>query len=137
MEKLREVDRPLIEGVDCIQVCVPSLEEGLKFYGEELGLKLLWRTEKACGLGMKKGATEFVLTTDDNLMVDLKVESVEKFLPEFTKAGGIIEEGPFDIEVGKCAVVADPWGNRYCVLDTTKGTYDTDRDGKVNGVSLK
>ena len=128
---------PVFERVDCIQVCVPSLDEGLKFYRDALDLKLLWRTAKACGLGMQEGITEFVITTEDNLMVDMKVADVEQAAKVITRAGGIIEEGPFDIDIGKCAVIADPWGNRYCILDTTKGTYDTGADGTVSGVSQK
>lgn len=70
-------------------------------------------------------------------MVDLKVEKVEKALKIFTQAGGKVEEGPFDIDIGKCAVVSDLWGNKYCLLDTMNGTYDTDDDGAVRGVSVK
>lgn len=135
--ELKNLGKPLFEGVDCVSMCVADLDEGLKFYQDALGLKLLWRAEKSCGLGMETGITEFVLTTDDNLMVDLKVEDVEKALPVFVEAGGVVEEGPFDIDIGKCAVVADPWGNRYCILDMTKGTYDTNADGTVSGVSKK
>lgn len=138
MEKiLRKSDEPFFEGVDCVSMCVSNLEEGLRFYRDILGMPLLWRTEKACGLGMKEVKTEFVLTTDDNLMVDMKVENVEEAVTEFVRAGGVVEDGPFDIDIGKCAVVADPWGNRYCILDTSKGTYDTDDEGVVSGVSKK
>lgn len=136
-EKTQKVAHPLFEGVDCVQMCVPSIEEGLAFYRDVLGMRLLWRTETSCGLEMADGAAELVLTTADNLMVDIKVGSVEAALPVFAAAGGKIEEGPFDIDIGKCAVLADPWGNRYCILDTTKGTYDTDDDGTVSGVSKK
>lgn len=118
-------------------MCVADFDAGLAFYRDALGLKLLWRTEKACGLGMKTGETELVISEEDYLMVDLKVEDVEKAAEEFVQAGGQIEAGPFDIEIGKCAVVVDPWGNKYCLLDMSKGTYDADEDGKVSGVSKK
>lgn len=36
-----------------------------------------------------------------------------------------------DIDIGKCAVVSDRWGNRYYILDMTKGTYDTDEMSPV------
>jgi hypothetical protein len=42
---------------------------------------------------------------------------------------------PFDIPIGRLAVVADPFGNRLVLLDTTKGTYKTDEFGAVIGVS--
>lgn len=132
-----EVEMPLVEGVDCVQIRVPNLDEGLEFYRDALGLKLLWMTGTACGLGMKTGNTELVLTTEIDFEVDFKVKDVEKVIPTFVRAGGKVEYGPFEIDVGKCAVVMDPWGNRYCLLDTLKGTYDTDEDGIVNGVSKK
>lgn len=132
-----KVNRPLFENVDCVMVKVPDLDEGLKFYQEALGLKMLWRTTTACGLGMKVGVTEFVLSTGNEFEVDLKVEDVEQAVLEFVKAGGKVMFGPFEINIGKCAVVMDPWGNQYSLLDTTKGTCDTDADGIVSGVSKK
>ena len=32
-------------------------------------------------------------------------------------------------------IVEDPFGNRLVLLDSTKGTYDTDESGAVTGVS--
>ncbi len=128
---------PLFENVDCISMFVDDVEKGLDFYQKALGLKLLWRTEGSCGLGMPNGIAEIVLVTAHNPMVDLKVASVEEALPRFTQAGGTVEYGPFDIDIGKCAVVVDLWGNRYCILDMTKGAYDVDGSGSVNGVSQK
>lgn len=127
----------LFENVDCISMYVDDLNAGLRFYRDTLGLKLLWQTEDACGLGMQKGIAEIVLVTKHNDMVDLKVADVMAFLPVFEAAGGTVVYGPFEIAIGKCAVVRDPWGNQYCVLDMTKGTYDTDADGNVTGVSHK
>lgn len=127
----------LFQNVDCVSFYVDSLDEGISFYSGALGLKLLWRAEDSCGLGMSEGITELVLVTRRNPTVNFKVKSVESALPAFIKAGGTVEYGPFDIDIGKCAVVADKWGNRYCLLDMTKGTYDTGDDGKVTGVSAK
>lgn len=129
--------KPLFENVDCISMTVDDLDAGLRFYRDALGLKLLWRAEGSCGLGMPNGVAELVLTAARNPMVDLKVDSVAEALPRFTAAGGTVEYGPFEIAIGQCAVVVDPWGNRYCVLDMTKGTYDVDDTGAVQGVSQK
>lgn len=127
----------LFQNIDCIHLRVPNLADGLAFYRDKLGLKLLWQTQTSCGLGMENDITEIVLSTQDLLTVDIKVPSVEQALPTFLAAGGIVEEGPFDIDIGKCVVVTDPFGNKYCLLDTTKGTYDTNDDGSVAGVSQK
>ena len=127
----------MFKDVDCVHLRVANLEDGLAFYRDMLGLRMLWKTDVACGLGTENGSTEIVLSTKDLTAIDLKVDNVKDALNKFVEAGGRILDGPFDIDVGKCAVVADPWGNEYCLLDTIKGTYDTDADGLVNGVSKK
>jgi len=43
---------PLLRKVDCLQIPVPDLEEGLAFYRDRLGHDLIWRTETAAGLRM-------------------------------------------------------------------------------------
>jgi hypothetical protein len=51
-----------------------------------------------------------------------------------TSAGVVVVE-PFDIPVGRVAVVADPFGNPLTIVDLTKGRYKTDADGYVTGVA--
>lgn len=136
-DKDKEIKQPLFETIDCIHIQVADLDGGLDFYQNSLGLKLLWQTKNACGLGMKTGEPEIVISTEDYLTIDLKVENTEEALKFFVRAGGEVEDGPFNIDIGKCAVVSDPWGNKYCLLDTTNGTYDTDSEGMVEGVSKK
>ncbi len=40
---------------------------------------------------------------------------------------------PFDIQIGRAVVVEDPWGNRFVLLDASKGLLVTDADGNVIG----
>jgi predicted enzyme related to lactoylglutathione lyase len=35
--------------------------------------------------------------------------------------GAVVRTAPFDIGVGRCAVLEDPFGNAVCVLDLSKG----------------
>lgn len=128
---------PLFEHVDCVSMYVEDLDAGIAFYGEKLGLRLLWRAGQSCGLGMAGGVAEVVLTTSRNPMVDFKVARVQDAIQAFAAAGGTVELAPFDIDIGKCAVVADPWGNRYCLLDMSKGMYTVDEQGNVTGVSQR
>jgi hypothetical protein len=39
----------------------------------------------------------------------------------------------FDIQIGRCVVVVDPWANRLVLLDTSKGLLETDEQGNVIG----
>jgi predicted enzyme related to lactoylglutathione lyase len=65
--------------------------------------------------------------------IDLKVESVETAAARFAAAGGTILVSPFDIQIGRCVVVADPWGNPLVLLDTSKGLLVTDEAGNIIG----
>jgi len=40
---------------------------------------------------------------------------------------------PFDIQIGRCAVVQDSWGNQLVLLDAGKGLLITDAEGNVIG----
>ena len=126
----------LFTHVDCIELYVSDLDDGIKYYCGSLGFELLWRTETSVGLGMENGATEVVLQTDRKWMnVDFKVDSVVDSIDRIIEAGGKIVDGPFDIPIGKCAVIQDKWENQYVILDMTKGKFITDESGNVVGVS--
>jgi len=126
----------LFMNVDCIELYVSDLDDGIKYYCDSLGLKLLWRADTSVGLGMDNDIAEIVLQTDRKKMnVDFKVESVNDSIDRIVKAGGKIIYGPFNIPIGKCAVVQDKWENEYVILDMSKGKYVTDAQGNVIGVS--
>jgi predicted enzyme related to lactoylglutathione lyase len=76
--------------------------------------------------------TELVLFSDatrgatEPPEIDLLVNSVDDAAMRLREAGGQVIEGPCDIPVGRCAVVADPFGNRLVVLDLSKGLLKVD-----------
>ena len=107
---------------------------GLAFYRDQLGHSLIWRTAVAAGLRMPDNQAELVIQTEQpGQEVDLTVESAEAAAQRFTQAGGELVAGPFDIAIGRCCVVRDPWGNSLVLLDTSKGLLATDKDGNVTG----
>ena len=125
----------LFQNVDCIEMYVSDLDEGISYYCDLLGLKLLWRTDTSLGLGMEDNITEIVLQTDRKRMnVDFKVASVDDSVKRIVEIGGKVICNPFDIPIGRCAVVQDKWENQYVLLDMTKGKYETDECGNVIGV---
>lgn len=125
----------LLKNVDCIELYVSDLDDGMKYYCDSMGLKLLWRAETSVGLGMENDIAEIVLQTDrKKINVDFKVESVVDSVERIIHSGGKIIYGPFDIPIGKCAVVQDKWENEYVILDMSKGRYVTDENGNVLGV---
>lgn len=124
----------LFNRIDCLSLPVPDLEEALAFYSCELGHELIWRTGTSAGLRLPDSDAELVLHTDDRPMeTDLAVESVPEALDRFTAAGGNVLAGPFEIQIGLCAVVSDPWGNVLVLLDTSKGRLEVDEDKRVIG----
>lgn len=126
----------LIRKVDCIRVPVTDLDLGLEFYRESLGHELIWRTSTSIGLKIPESEAELVIFTEPGeFEVDFKVNSVMTAAKFFKDAGGKIVSGPFDIPIGKCVVVKDPWDNKYILLDSSKGTYKTDASGNVIGLN--
>ncbi|HEX2906713.1 MAG TPA: VOC family protein [Phototrophicaceae bacterium] len=127
--------KPLLRKVDCLEFYVPDLEAGIAFYCDQLGHELKWRTPTAAGLYLPESDAEIVLQTErQRLEADMLVDAADEAVLRFTQAGGTILVAPFDIPVGRCAVVADPWGNRFVLLDLSKGLFKTDEQKNVIGV---
>ncbi len=125
---------PLVQKVDCLRLYVPDLATGLAFYRDRLGHQLVWRSETAAGLRMAESDSEIVLQTQDPaLEVVLKVDAADAAAARVEAAGGKVLVAPFDIQIGRCVVVADPWGNRLVLLDTSKGLLLTDEQGNIVG----
>ena len=123
---------PVFRKIDCLSIPVPDLDAALTFYSTHLGHELIWRTGTAAGLKLPGSNAELVLHTDARPMeTDLAVESVPDALAKLTAAGGRILKGPFEIPIGRCAVVADPWDNVLVILDTSKGTLHVDENKRV------
>jgi lactoylglutathione lyase len=126
--------QPLIRKVDCVRLFVSDLEAGLAFYRDQFGHELIWRTERAAGLRMPDTNAEIVLQTEEQRQeIDFTVESADTAAQLIERAGGTIILPPFDIQIGRCTVVEDPWGNQLVLLDTSKGLLATDAEGKVIG----
>ena len=126
--------KPVIRKVDCIQIQVPDLEAGLAFYRDQLGRQLVWRTERAVGLRLPDSDAEIVLQTErPGIEVNLLVDAVDEAVARITAAGGAVVVPPFDIQIGRCVVVQDPWGTNLILLDASKGLLETDADGNIIG----
>ena len=128
---------PLLRKIDAVTIPVPDLDSGLRFYRDSLGHQLLWRNDKIgqAGLALPDSDTEIVLTTRQRYEPDWLVASVDAAVQGVRDAGGEVITEPFDIPVGRVAVVRDPFGNALVLLDLSKGRYVTDREGRVTGVA--
>ena len=87
--KRRRVRGPLIRKIDCLQIPVPDLEQGLSFYRDRLGHRLIWKTSTSAGLGLPDTDAEIVISTErKELEPNLLVESVDRAVDEIEDAGG-------------------------------------------------
>jgi lactoylglutathione lyase len=130
---LPEDSLPMFRKVDCLLLRVPDVAAALSFYRDRLGMKLAWmRVGEAAGLAMRDSDSELVLLQEPGLPeTDLLVDSADEACRQFITAGGELIRPPFDIPIGRCAVVRDPWGNDLVLLDMTKGPLKVDSDGHV------
>jgi predicted enzyme related to lactoylglutathione lyase len=130
------MSEPLLRKVDAVTVHVPSLDEGIAFYVDRLGHTLRWRNDDigSAGLALPDSDTEIVLTTEHGYEPNWLVESAVDAAAAIEAAGGRVLAPPFDIPVGRIAVVADPFGNVLVLIDLSKGRYETDDGGAVSGV---
>lgn len=123
---------PLLRKVDCHSLRVADLEAGLAFYRDRLGHELKWRTAEMAGLRLPDSDAELVLHAEERPQeTDFLVADVDAAVRRFVAAGGTVLAGPFDIRIGRCAAVTDPWGNVLVLLDMSKGPLRTDADGNV------
>ncbi len=88
----------------------------------------------AAGLRLPDTDAEIVLQTEDRAQeIDFQVQSADAAALRIEAAGGVVVVPPFDIQIGRCVVVHDPWGNRLVLLDASKGLLVTDEAGNVIG----
>ncbi len=117
-----------------MRIQVPDLSKALAFYKERLGLELVWKKgEDQAGLKMSNSDTEIVLVKEEleQPEVDLTVDSVEKSIKKFEEGGGKVLVSPFEIAIGKCSVIEDPWKNKFVILDNSKGLLRVDENKEV------
>jgi predicted enzyme related to lactoylglutathione lyase len=114
----------MLRKIDCVMVRVADLPSAVEFYSRVFGLRPLWRDETSVGMGMPETDAEVVLHTMD-LPVDRGVHYLVDDVPSAVaagqRAGCVVREAPFDVAIGRCAVLEDPFGNAVCLLDLSKG----------------
>jgi predicted enzyme related to lactoylglutathione lyase len=117
-------DGQVLRKIDCVMLPVPDLTSATEFYTRVFGLLPLWRDEMSVGMGMPDTDAEVVLHTMD-LPVDQSVHYLVDDVPDAVamaqQAGCFVRRAPFEVVIGMCAVLEDPYGNAVCLLDMSKG----------------
>jgi predicted enzyme related to lactoylglutathione lyase len=127
----------LFRKIDNHLLRVADLDAAISFYGDKLGHCLLWRSDEAAGFALPETDAELVVHLHIGPETDILVGNVDEAFAAILLAGGVAIEQPFDIAIGRCARIRDPFGNELVILDQSKGRLVTDSDGRVTGVEVR
>ena len=95
------------------------------FYVRVFGMIPTWSDASSVGLRFPESDAEIVLhrIAEIPVRVDVAylVDNVAIAIPLLEAQGCTIVEPPFEVAIGKCAVIADPFGTPLTLIDMTKG----------------
>ncbi|HEX2915464.1 MAG TPA: VOC family protein [Chloroflexia bacterium] len=115
----------MLRKIDCVMIRVDDVEAAAAYYEKVFGLRQEWSENGSTGLVFPESDAEIVLHSDPGLPspveVHYLVDDVVAAVEEYAASGCEMLVAPFDITIGKCAVIKDPFGTRLCILDMTKG----------------
>ena len=106
-------------------VKVDDIDQAREFYVRVFGMLPAWRDATSAGLKFRESDAEIVLhcikdipaRVDVTYLVGDVVAAVEALKSE----GCAIAAPPFDVAIGECAVILDPFGIAMTLIDMTKG----------------
>jgi lactoylglutathione lyase len=115
----------MFKKIDCVMIRVDDIAAGEKFYSEVFGLKPLWREARSVGMRLPETDAEIVLHNNPDLPnkveVHYLVDNVVMAVKNYAGKGCRVLVQPFDVLIGRCAVIQDPFGTTICLLDQTSG----------------
>jgi len=115
----------MLKKIDCVMIRVEDIQAAVAYYTDVFGLRPVWWDETSTGLAFPETDAEIVLHREQNtpsrVEVNYLVDDVIVAARTFVTKGCRVLVEPFDIAIGKCAVIEDPFGTRLCILDMTKG----------------
>jgi lactoylglutathione lyase len=111
--------------IDCIMVKVDDVERASEFYIRVFGMHPTWRDATSAGLRFPESDAEIVLhnilDTPARVDVTYLVDDVIAAVRALKAEGCIVAAPPFEVVIGKCAVIVDPFGTPMTIIDMTKG----------------
>lgn len=123
----------MFKRIACVMIRVNDVPEAVNFYSDVFGLKPVWRDEQTrqAGLLFQDSDAEVVLHNDPDIpghmtvcyLVDDAITAVRRYVEQ----GCTVLTEPFDIRMGKCAVIQDPFGIRLCILDRSKAAIESNQ----------
>jgi predicted enzyme related to lactoylglutathione lyase len=127
----------MLRKIDCVMIRVNDVEAATAYYARVFKLVPSWHDDDDGSVGLRFPETDAEIVLHRNQRIPGRVE-VHYLVDDVPTAVNTLErEGcrtlarPFDIAIGKCAVIEDPFGVRLCILDMSKGL----RPAEPSGVS--
>ena len=115
----------MLKKIDCVMIQVDNVQDAISYYTEVFGLRRVWWDDDSAGLAFPETNAEIVLHCKPDIPsraeVYYLVDDVVSAIQTLTTKGCQVLVEPFDIAIGKCAIIKDPFGTRLCILDMTKG----------------
>jgi len=115
----------MLRKIDCVMIRVDDIDAAATYYAEVFGLRPQWSGDDSIGLVFPETDAEIVLHRDSNIPSSVEVyylvDDVVAVVANYAAKGCRVLVEPFDITIGKCAVIQDPFGTRLCILDMTRG----------------
>jgi lactoylglutathione lyase len=122
----------MLRKIDCVMIWVEDPGAAAVYCSDVFGLRRLWQDESSVGLGFPETDAEVVLHCDSEIPSAVEVyylvDDVLCSVGVLRENGCTVVAEPFDIPIGKCAVVRDPFGTTLCLLDMGKGHRQPDAD---------
>lgn len=123
----------MLRKIDCVMIRVDDLEVATRYYVDVFGLRIIWKDAGSVGLGFPETDAEIVLHCEPDIPsrveVHYLVDDVVSAVQVLAEKGCSVLVEPFDIAIGKCAVIKDPFGTRLCILDMSKGPREIGAGG--------
>lgn len=115
----------MLKKIDCIMVKVDDPERARDFYVRVLGMRQVWsdEAEGSVGLRFPESDAEIVLhriaSIPAKVDVTYLVDDVPRAVQTLEHEGCTVVAAPFDVAIGKGAVVTDPFGTPLSLIDMT------------------
>jgi lactoylglutathione lyase len=115
----------MFKKIDCVMIRVDDVAAAEKFYSEVFGLKPLWREARSVGMRLSETDAEIVLHNNadipNKVEVHYLVDDVVMAVKSYAGKGCRVLVQPFEVLIGRCAVIQDPFGTTICLLDQSSG----------------
>jgi lactoylglutathione lyase len=115
----------MFKKIDCVMIRVDDVVAGERFYSGVFGLRPLWREAGSVGMVLPETDAEIVLHNNagipNKVEVHYLVDDVVAAVKSYAEKGCRVLVPPFDVLIGKCAVIKDPFDTTICVLDLSSG----------------